>query len=193
MIKSKSDFKNYLEKDYISLGLKKRKIRIIDWIFPDPIWTFQKSLRRLEYYTNVPSMWHKLLRIVESIRFRRISLKLGFSIPINVFGPGLSIAHYGTIIVNPNCKVGSFCRLHACVNIGASSGQTEAPQIGNNVYIGPGALIFGNIKIADDITIGANATVNKSFEEKKCILAGVPASVVKKNSDNWVIFNRVHI
>lgn len=193
MIKSKSDFKNYLEKDYISLGLKKRKIRIIDWIFPDPIWKFQKSLRRLEYYTNVPSIWNSLLRIVESIRFRRISLKLGFSIPINVFGPGLSIAHYGTIIVNPNCKVGSFCRLHACVNIGASSGQTEAPQIGNNVYIGPGALIFGNIKIADDITIGANATVNKSFEEKNCVLAGVPAEVVKKNSDNWVIFNRVQI
>jgi len=105
-------------------------------------------------------------------------LKLGFTIPINVFGPGLSIAHYGTIVVSQHASVGANCRLHAGVNIGASAGQKGAPEIGNNVYIGPGAIIFGNIKIADGVSIGANATVNKSFETNNVVVAGTPARVV---------------
>ena len=46
------------------------------------------------------------------------------------------------------------------MNIGAH--HDKASRIGNNVYIGPGAIIFGDIEIADNVSIGANATVNKS-------------------------------
>lgn len=49
------------------------------------------------------------------------------------------------------------------------------PVLGDNVYIGPGAKIFGKIQIADGCKVGANAVVNKSFLVKKSILVGVPA------------------
>ncbi|MCA0132691.1 serine O-acetyltransferase [Winogradskyella alexanderae] len=111
-------------------------------------------------------------------RYKKISIKLGFSIPINVFGPGLSIVHYGTIVVNKSTKVGANCRMHACVNIGASGGEAAAPQLGNNVYIAPGAKIFGKIKIPNNTAIGANAVVNKSFEKENTIIAGIPAKVI---------------
>ena len=120
-------------------------------------------------------------------------MKLGFSIPINTFGPGLSIPHYGTIIVNGAVRVGANCRLHAGVNIGASAGQTKAPEIGDNVYIGPGAIIFGNIQIASNVTIGANATVNHSFLTEHVVLAGTPACVVKENAKTWIEFNQVKL
>lgn len=71
-----------------------------------------------------------------------MSIRLGFTIPLNVFGPGLCIAHRGTIVVNKNAKVGKNCRIHACTNIGSNIDGVSAPQIGNNVYIGPGAKIL---------------------------------------------------
>lgn len=48
-------------------------------------------------------------------------------------------------------------------------------MIGDNVYLGPGAKIFGGIYIADGCKIGANAVVNKSCKEKNGILVGIPA------------------
>lgn len=105
-----------------------------------------------------------------------MSLKLGFSISPNVFGPGLSIAHAGTIIINGGAKIGENCRLHACVNIGTAAGHSDkAPIIGNNCYIRSGVKMYGNIVLGDGIAIGANAVVNKSFNENNIAIAGVPA------------------
>lgn len=118
-------------------------------------------------------------------KLRKLGVKLGFSISINCFDAGLSIPHYGTIVVNSRARIGKNCRLHVGVNIGASAGKREAPQIGENVYIGPGAIIFGEIKIADNVTIGANATVNKSCERTDVVLVGTPAQIVKDNYPIW--------
>ena len=52
--------------------------------------------------------------------------------------------------------------------------------MGNNVDIGYGAVLIGGITIADDIKIGANAVVNRSFTEPGVTIAGVPAKVVKR-------------
>ena len=121
--------------------------------------------------------------VLAKYKFRKISVKLGFSIPINVFGPGLSLPHRGNIIVNPQTRIGENCRIHVGVNIGAH--HDKAPKIGNNVYIGPGAIIFGDIEIADNISIGANATVNKSFTDPNVVIAGTPAKVVKTDVESW--------
>ena len=105
--------------------------------------------------------------------------KLGFSISENVFDQGLSIAHYGTIIVNPSVKVGKNCRIHAGVNIGASV-DGKSPMIGDNVYIGPGAKIFGGIILGNNIAVGANAVVNKSFPLGNCTIGGIPAHIISE-------------
>lgn len=118
-----------------------------------------------------------------------MSICLGFTIPLNVFGPGLCIAHRGTIVINKNVRVGENCRIHACTNIGSNRDETAAPQIGKNVYIGPGAKIFGNIIIADDIAIGANSVVNKSFYEKGISIAGVPAKKINNKETNGIILS----
>jgi serine O-acetyltransferase len=179
MILNKADYTLYLHQDRLALGMDKGNfLRAL--IAPNYIWKFQKTLRKLEYYQNCKTgVFNKFMFYFIKYKFRKISLKLGFSIPPNVFGPGLSIVHYGTIVINSNTKVGKNCRIHACTNIGASGGQPEAPQIGDNVYIAPGAKIYGNIKIANNIAIGANAVVNKSFEEEGILIAGNPAKKIK--------------
>lgn len=157
---------------------------------------FLKLLRKYEYIQNRKELKHlKYFNLfMVKIRFRRISYKLGFSIPINTFGPGLSIPHYGTIVVNGNSRIGMNCRLHVGVNIGASGGSDKAPILGDNIYIGPGAILFGDIKIGDNVSIAANATVNKSFiEENNIVLAGTPAKIVKRNVSLWWENNRIKL
>lgn len=181
MIQSKTDYYFYLEQDQKALGLTNMgfKSRLINFISPNYIWKFQKTLRKVEYYKNCKNKgFSKLYYNFLRFKFKAISIKLGFSIPPNVFGPGLSIAHYGTIVINSATKVGKNCRIHVCVNIGASGGEKEAPQIGDNVYIAPGAKIYGNISIAGNSAIGANAVVNKSFEEEGILIAGNPAKKI---------------
>lgn len=183
MIDSRKEYIHYLKSDKEALGIDNSEMlfKIKLYFFPNPIWKFQKILRKLEYFHNckrkgINEIYYYYLKY----KFRRISIKLGFSIPINVFGPGLCIVHYGTIIVNGNSNVGKNCRIHACTNLGASGGKKEAPQIGDNVYIAPGAKIYGNITIANNIAIGANAVVHKSFNEENMMIAGNPAKEIKK-------------
>lgn len=149
----------------------------------NPIWDFIVTLRKLEYYTNCPTLLNKIRKLYTHLRFRKLSMRLGFSIPINVFGPGLSIPHYGPIIVNPNAKIGRNCRIHVGTNIGMHKDQ--APTIGDNVYIGPGAILFGGIEIANNVSIGANATVTKSITEENAVVVGSCSSIIKHYSPSW--------
>lgn len=78
-----------------ALGINYKRPRM----FTDEIWRYQRSLRWLEYYTNVGGRKNFIMKVIEKLRFHNLSMKLGFSIPINTFGPGLAIVHYGTIVV----------------------------------------------------------------------------------------------
>lgn len=180
MIKSQGDYKYYLEADRIAKSIPKTKNmfgQLKSILLPNHVWEFQKILRKLEYYENCKKGIISLIyRFFLFKKYTKLSLQLGFSIPTNVFGPGLSIVHPGTIIINGSAKIGCNCRLHACVNIGTKAGCTnKAPTIGDNCYIGPGVKMYGEINIADGIAIGANAVVNKSFNEPNIAIAGVPA------------------
>ena len=182
MIVSKKDYLKYLEADRIALGRNQRfSDKIIRLISPDYIWDFQRLLRKTEYYKNVKKngFVNKLTYLLLKVKYKKLSIKLGFTIPENVFGPGLAIVHYGTIVVNQNVKVGANCRIHVGTNIGASGGTNKAPQIGDNVYIAPGAKIFGDIRIPNNCAIGANSVVTKSFEEEGMMIAGIPAKIIK--------------
>jgi len=181
MIKTAVDLAYYLEADRIALDRQRNPCFTRQWLagmlFADDLWHFEIALRRLEYLQNQEQrLWIRIRKVFAYRRYLRLSRMLGYTIPINVFGPGLSIAHVGTIVVNTGARVGANCRLHVCVNIGTEAGCSDkAPQIGDNVYIGPGAKIFGGIEIADGCAIGANAVVNKSFLEPGSVIAGVPA------------------
>ncbi len=180
MIKSKQDYLNYLKADRAGKPAPGFSEKIESIFFPANISHFKRLLRKAEYYRNVKTgFFNKFIYLVIKYRFKKISLKLGFSIPENVFGPGLTIPHYGTIVVHPRAVIGANCRIHVCTNIGESGGVAGAPVIGDNVYIGPGAKIYGNIMITDNIAIAANAAVSKSFLTKNKMIGGVPAKEIQ--------------
>lgn len=180
MIRSKADYLLYLEADRVALNLHRKRPKL----FGDEIWKFQRLLRTVEFYENCrASLFWRPLLIYYSVMFRLYGLLLGYTIPQHVFGPGLAIANVGTIVVNSCVRAGENCRLNVCVNIGSRAGtDTEAPIFGDNVCIGPGAVLFGKISIADGITVGANAVVTRSFTEKGILIAGAPARKIDRKS-----------
>jgi len=182
VIKSREDFRIFVEADCRSLGIKNQR----NWFMRNEILTFQVRLRQLEYAMNCNK--NHISVLYRRLLFGKISIRLGFSISPNTFGPGLAIAHRGTIVVNGGARIGANCRIHVGVNIGTEAGKSDAaPQIGDNCYIGPGAKIFGPIEIGSGSVIGANAVVNKSFPEGNQTIAGVPASVISGKSSEGLL------
>lgn len=185
MIKSIEDYKAYIEADKTALGRKRRYPKITDYI-----WKYEILLRKCEYYNNCRHGWlNKLWEGILRYRRSKIGAMCGFSITINCVEKGLCLSHIGPIIINPYARIGMNCRLHVGVNIGADARIAEnAPIIGNNVYIGPGAKIFGKISIANNIAIGANAVVNKSFLEENISIGGIPAKKISGIGTKGILF-----
>lgn len=179
VISSKRELRYFLNEDAKALGISYRFPLIsttnsMIWL-TNPIWKWTKLLRRLEYWENC----HKetlsfVYRLFLRHRFVKLSNLLGISIPINTCGPGLAILHYGSIVISRHAKIGANVTINSCVNIGYHRGG--APSVGNNVYIGPGAKLFGPISIADGCKIGANAVVCKTCNSAESVLLGMPAS-----------------
>lgn len=176
VIRSKEDYLRFLDADRRALGIVRSRPRL----FGDDIWKFERLLRAVEFSETCRQAWyHRPGRTLLFLRFHLASVRLGFTIPPHVFGPGLAIDDRGTIVVNSSARIGPRCRIGTCVNIGTTAGKdTEAPTIGADVRIGPGVMIFGPITIADAITIEPNAVVNRSFLQPGIRIAGAPAREV---------------
>lgn len=138
MIQNKKDLSYFLNKDKQMLG-RGRASR--PKLFGDEIWKFQRALRYHEYYMNRRDIMGRIICKYWSWRHHNLGLKLGFTIPCNVFGAGLNIHHYGYIVVNAHARVGENCCIQQGVNIGRCYDSGAAPVIGDNVYLGPGAKI----------------------------------------------------
>ena len=175
--RTRREHRFYLEADLAAHGLE-------GWHWPDrfryPIVQYQRLLRHVEYLDGRSGL-ARLVRFIQVVRLRELGMKLGFSIPRHVFDPGLSLAHYGSVVVNGNARVGRNARVHSDVNIGESDGRS--PVIGNDVYIGPGAKVFGPVHVGDGVVIGANAVVNRDVRAHVTV-GGVPAKVINDHMDS---------
>ena len=115
---------------------------------------------------------------------RFVEMTTGISIPARCeIGKGLRIHHFGGIILHPDAKIGDFCTLYHQVTIGDCGGYGGAARLGNNVLVGAGAKIVGEIEIGDDCIIGANAVVTKSMAPNT-IAYGNPAQFRQKNDES---------
>jgi serine O-acetyltransferase len=169
----KQSFLDVFSKDLAAHYPALRKYNILTAI-KFPILKYQRRLRIIESLSKKENN-----NIIKYIYFnvlkyfhQRDSIRLGFTIPPHTCGPGLSIAHWGTICIEGRARVGANCRIHQGVTIGSSGGKV--PVIGDNCFIGCGAAIIGDVILGDNVTIGANALVNRSFPSG-AVLVGVPA------------------
>ena len=138
------------------------------------IWNYIKTLRYLEFYTNSNKFFYLPFLLYYRNKLNKLSVKTGFQIPPNVIGSGMTIYHWGTIIINEKVKIGKNVILNPLVVIGHKVPGGGCPIIGDNCFIGAGARIFGNIHIGNNVTIAPNSVVVKDVPDGMTV-GGVPA------------------
>lgn len=94
-------------------------------------------------------------------------------------GGGLFLQHCFSTIVDAN--IGTDCWINQQVTIGYKD-DGGIPTIGDNVHICAGAKVLGDIKIGNNVIVGANAVVVKDVPDN-CVVGGVPAKIIRRIED----------
>jgi serine O-acetyltransferase len=173
VIDSKQSLRQYLAEDMAGHDLASWRLRYR--LTRRPAY-FQRLLRKSEYWGNVRTdPVGRLVFAWYALRTKLLAERLGYTIPRNVFGPGLSIAHIGTITVNGRAVVGARCRIHQGVTIGSGRGY---PAIGDDVYLGPNSMVLG-AKVGDRVEVRPGAVVIIDVPDDVHV-AGVPARILDR-------------
>ena len=93
------------------------------------------------------------------------------------FGPRFVLIHATGVVINGDVTGGADLRIEHQVTIGAEG--RRAPVLGDRIFIGAGAKVIGDVRVADDARIGANAVVVHDVPSG-CTVVGVPARIVRR-------------
>ena len=87
-------------------------------------------------------------------------------------------------MVHFDARIGQNCRILPNVVIGSKSASgipdAEPPVIGDNVFIGTGAVVIGNIHVGNNVIIGANSVITRDIPDN-CVAVGIPATIRQRN------------
>lgn len=169
-IRNRADYERFLHADLAARGMSQ-----LPWMYwyRNPLIHFMVLLRHCEYlHATARTPWARAWFKWRSIQRRRAGARLGITMTINTCGPGLYIAHWGSVVISSEAQIGANARVHAAVSI------TRNPIIGDNVYFGPGCVVTGDINIGDNAQIGANAVVARDVPAGATVM-GNPARVIK--------------
>ena len=101
-------------------------------------------------------------------------------------GKGTDVGYWGIgTIIHSNSVIGENCLIAQNVTIGKKLGDKGVPVLGNNVYVGTGSVVFGEITIGDNVIIGSNSVVCKDVPSN-CTVVGNPMRIIKENrKETW--------
>lgn len=107
---------------------------------------------------------------------RKYGLEIGWTVDIK---SGLRLEHPFNITINSQAKIGKNVTIYKGVTIGSQlRGQRAGvPQIGNNVFLGVNASVFGGIEIGDNVLIAANSYVNNDVPSNSIVI-GNPSKII---------------
>ena len=151
------------------------------------LWLYLRYFRLCQYWRGIRSggetgRFGRLRAKYLSRMYERKKNKAGEKAGVEIglqssVGKGLDMWHSGIVI---NGTLGEGCVLRGNNTIGGKADIKSVPVIGERVNIGAGAVIIGDVKIADDCVIGANAVVTKSFAEPGSVIVGIPAAALPR-------------
>ncbi|MDO4818808.1 MAG: serine acetyltransferase [Prevotella sp.] len=196
MIQTRADLRFYLSEDAKQANEPVNpslKIRIANKLLHNYNRQFMVCLRKAEYYHNnmqTGGVFTKLSYLYYSRKLADLRAKTGNGLYLNVVGPGLHLSH-GKVVIGASAKIGEHCKILSDVTIGGQGRYDRGgvPTLGNRVFVGSGARIIGDIKITDDVVIGANSVVVKDILEANTTWAGNPARKIS-NEGSYHFLNR---
>lgn len=101
-------------------------------------------------------------------------------------GKGVFIDHGMGLVVGETAEIGDNCVLFHNVTLGGTGKHTgkRHPTLGNNVYVGTGAIILGPVKIGNNVRIGANSFIYMCDVPDNATVVGIPARIVRLNGEH---------
>ena len=139
------------------------------------------TFKALLYYKISHYFYIKKHFLIARYISEKAKRKTGIEIhPGATIGKGLFIDHGTGVVIGETAIIGNNATLFHGVTVGGTGKEKgkRHPTIGNNVFIGSGAKILGNIIIGDNVKIGANAVILKNVPSNVTIV-GVPGKIVK--------------
>lgn len=129
-------------------------------------------------YKVRPALLRKPFSLVYHVLYKLVQIVTGIELPCEVpVGRGFVIEHSGGIVVSGFASFGNDCRLRNGVVVGLSRvDEPCAPRLGDDVDIGAGAKVLGDIRIGNHVRIGANAVVITDVPDNS-LAVGVPAVI----------------
>lgn len=184
MIRNKEDLKYYLSED--RKYYKRDFLTWRDWVYRSEtyyIWKFITVLRKLEYRLNTSrTLLDKILKNILYIRFLRLMHKTQLYIYPNVFGPGLYIPHLGYMLISAQAEIGKNCVIRPgtliASNLGIKNTTLRKVVVGDNVEFSAGCKILCK-KIGNNVSIGPNAVVWKNVPDNSIVM-GNPGEIIPK-------------
>jgi len=179
--------KNILS-DYKRCGIQSVNFWILLKVFiflPHPGLKFMTIFRLTQHFRikNRPLFYFFFLWLC------RLKFKYGFDISYRTkIGKGLYIGHFGNVVIHGDAEIGDNCNISQGITIGINNSgkHVGVPIIGNNVFIGPGACVFGNIHIGNNVVIGANAVVTEDIPEFSTVLCQKSIIIKKDLSSHYI-------
>ena len=100
--------------------------------------------------------------------------------PGATIGKSFFIDHATGVVIGETAVIGDHVIIYQGVTLGgvSSSKGKRHPTIGNNVVIGTGAIVLGNITIGNNVRIGAGSVVLKDIPDDSTVV-GIPGEIVK--------------
>lgn len=141
------------------------------------IGSYIKAMRIVQYCESHNSLKNTIIGGINKLRMRSIGHKIGLQIHTSKIDWGIRIHHWGNIVINQKAIIGN----DFCIYPGCCIGKTEhggVPTIGNNVTFFTNSAAYGGINIGNNVIVAANAVVMHDVPDN-CIVAGVPAKVIK--------------
>ena len=99
--------------------------------------------------------------------------------PGATIGSGLFIDHGMGVVIGETAILGDDCLIYQGVTLGGTGKESgkRHPTLGDNVVVGAGAKVLGNIEIGSDVRIGSGSVVLKNVPSH-CTVVGIPGRVV---------------
>ena len=139
---------------------------------------FKKKFFYIKNNAEKKSIIHKLKKRKYELDVRNIEIKYNCGIPTETdIKETITFPHgINGIFISKGAKVGENCVIFHQVTIGSNtlkdSKRNGSPIIGDNVYIGTGAKIIGNVKVGNNCRIGANCVVVKDIPDNTTVVLG---------------------
>lgn len=156
----------------------KKILNIIQHYNHEKYWKMRAEVINPNSEKNKLIRLYYLLRIKKMDAYHNASMGTDFGAGASFETPPIFVHGMNGIIVGHSAKIGKNVTISQQVSILQGPRGTHV-EIGDNVILGAGCKVIGNVKIGDNCIIGANAVVTHDVPANT-IAAGVPAKVIRE-------------